>query len=657
VLGSDFSLNARFHRIWRIVRQIFGPLDGSLKRASARGGSDYGPRILRWLSATRRAQFTAGLTCALLFGVFFGALIVANIRSTAPLHREPEKRTARVLPAVPVPVRVRVTEQQVPRQPAARQPEPLNGSAEPLDITQGASGTDAKAFSAAGRQIPVQIDEPESRPEARQPASDPNRATHANAIAGRPPASVEPDASAVSAPIPEPRAPDLPAMVKSAPTELFGPALPHGPTSQSQDQPVHPALNGPATAMPEVAQTAALTSRGPGETERKTDREPSASKANSPPAAAARLDPVKAEKPDAPEFERLADLEHSVSISTSAQVAALHVEPAEAKKADAPSPAQALPEPDRESPVGALSVDAAPGLGSEVIDARSAGAAKVVEPSASPPPIPALETPALIGEAAKPGAPPQRIAALPVPGGGQWLKNAVAMPQPTGRPMIAIVIDDVGINQARTRRTIDLPAPLTLSFIPYGYNLKALVASARKAGHEILVHIPMEPLDLKWNPGPNALLTNHDNAEILRRLRWGLDQFDGYVGVSNHMGSKFTAWRPGMTTVLREIRSRGLLFLDSWTSNRSLGLAMSQEINIPSVARDIFIDHDISRSEIQDSLGKLERIARRRGFAIGIGHPHDLTTSILAKWIDQVRLRGVDLVPISSIVRRRRSAG
>ena len=296
-------------------------------------------------------------------------------------------------------------------------------------------------------------------------------------------------------------------------------------------------------------------------------------------------------------------------------------------------------------------------LGSEVIDARSAGAAKVVEPAQEPPPIPPLETPILIGEPAASGEPPKRLAALPVPGGGQWLRNAVTMPRPTGRPMIAIVIDDVGINQKRTRRTIDLPAPLTLSFIPYGYNLRTLVASARKAGHEILVHIPMEPIDRKWNPGPNALLTSHDEAEILRRLRWGLDQFDGYVGISNHMGSKFTAWRPGMTTVLREIRSRGLLFLDSWTSNRSLAFSMSREINIPSVARDIFIDHDISRGEIKDNLGRLERIARRRGFAIGIGHPHDLTTSILAEWIDQVRLRGVDLVPISSIVRRRMGAG
>ena len=174
VLGSDDPLIARIHQAWRNLRQMPGPLGASLTRAFVRGGRIYGPRILRWLSATRRAQFTAGLTCALLFGVFFGALIVANIRSTAPLQSEPEKRTARVLPAVPVPVRVRVTEEQVPRQPPARQPEPLNGSAEPLDNAQQASDAAPKAVSAAGGRISASMNNPERRPEAHQPLSDPN---------------------------------------------------------------------------------------------------------------------------------------------------------------------------------------------------------------------------------------------------------------------------------------------------------------------------------------------------------------------------------------------------------------------------------------------------------------------------------------------------
>lgn len=618
MLGSDHPLNARFLEARRLLRRMFGPFG----RSSGRAYAPLQVRMLRWLSATRRAQFTAGLTCALLFGVFFGALIVADIRSRPTGQTEPVKRAGQAQRPIPVPVRLRVEEQPLPAQRATRRPEPSNGSAAPMGDVQ-ASGdanppaipeTPAVGQSPASSGIPESDPKSESAPRHIATAPDPAPTGATSTVA---PSSVSADPPPI--PAPEPAADEPPSPVGAASDRAaiknFGPSMPDTPESRLHQPTTRQNPAEPPKLAPKSVQTAALTS------------DPSAIR--DAPAANAISGPV--DVPDAA--------------------------PAEPGKADAPDTSPVSQEPVGAAPAAVASIDNAAALGSEVADARSAGAAKVVEPSLSAPPMPPLETPALIEAPAKAGDPPKRIAALPVPGGGQWLKNAVAMPPPTGRPMIAIVIDDVGINQRRTRRTIDLPAPLTLSFIPYGYNLRNLVASARKAGHEILVHIPMEPRDLKWNPGPNALLTSQNEAEILRRLRWGLDQFDGYVGVSNHMGSKFTAWRPGMTTVLREIRSRGLLFLDSWTSNRSLGFAMSREINIPSVARDIFIDHDISRGEIRDNLGRLERIARRRGFAIGIGHPHDLTTSILADWIGRVRLRGVDLVPISSIVRRRLGAG
>ncbi|MDH3703942.1 MAG: divergent polysaccharide deacetylase family protein [Alphaproteobacteria bacterium] len=572
-------------------------------------------RLMRWLTATRQAQFTAGLTCALLFGVFFGALVVANIRSQPPAPAALDDRASRSSPPVPVPVRVRVTEQHVPSQPPASQLPPANGVAEQADesrmVADAKSGvvseTPAPGPPPAISSIPENV---ENNASTRLPAATKADVPVADV------ASVVVPLAVNAEPAKEADSPPVPNTVSSRIAEDFGPAVLGKFASKAAMFPIPGQPTGHARVASGAVQTAALTTK------------PSAG--------------PRPKRPAAREIPVPKPLSAPVPRKKSAEAAKSNTQP--------PEPAQSAPEavPNGESAVA---------LGSEVVDARSAGAAKVVEPSQGPQPIPPLETPILIGEPAASGEPPKRLAALPVPGGGQWLRNAVTMPRPTGRPMIAIVIDDVGINQRRTRRTIDLPAPLTLSFIPYGYNLRTLVASAREAGHEILVHIPMEPIDRKWNPGPNALLTSHTEAELLRRLRWGLDQFDGYVGISNHMGSKFTAWRPGMTTVLREIRSRGLLFLDSWTSNRSLAFTMSREINIPSVARDIFIDHDISRGEIKDNLGRLEQIARRRGFAIGIGHPHDLTTSILAEWIGQVRLRGIDLVPISSIVRRRLGAG
>ena len=238
-----------------------------------------------------------------------------------------------------------------------------------------------------------------------------------------------------------------------------------------------------------------------------------------------------------------------------------------------------------------------------------------------------------------------------------WLANAVPSPIIAGRPMIAIVIDDLGIDQARSRRAIALPAPLTLALIPYGYNLKPLSKAGRKAGHELLVHVNMEPTDRDIDAGPNALLTGLKMDEIRDRLSWALRRFDGFIGISNHMGSRFTEWPEGVEAVLQELRGRGLLFLDSVTSQKSVGAALARAHGMAYASRDIFLDNDRTAFKITLRLAETERLARRRGYAIAIGHPHDVTLQALESWIPAVKKRGFVLVPLSAIVRRRMGEG
>jgi hypothetical protein len=128
------------------------------------------------------------------------------------------------------------------------------------------------------------------------------------------------------------------------------------------------------------------------------------------------------------------------------------------------------------------------------------------------------------------------------------------------KPRIAIVIDDLGVDQKRTRNVIALKGPLTMAFLPYGYNLRALTKNALSLGHELIVHLPMQPTVSDANPGPNALLHPLDEDEIRSRLVWNLSQFDGFVGINNHMGSDFTTWDEGMLVVLKEIKVLG----DGW---------------------------------------------------------------------------------------------
>ncbi|MEQ9638826.1 MAG: divergent polysaccharide deacetylase family protein [Alphaproteobacteria bacterium] len=233
-----------------------------------------------------------------------------------------------------------------------------------------------------------------------------------------------------------------------------------------------------------------------------------------------------------------------------------------------------------------------------------------------------------------------------------WRRFAVAAPL-VDTAMIAVIIDDVGLNAERTRATIDLPRPLTLSFLPYGVYAEPLAAEARRAGHEVMLHLPMQPEDSAEDPGPKALLVGLTQAELSDRLDWYLDHLSGYVGVNNHMGSRFTQSADGMALVMRELRRRGLLFVDSMTHSRSVALKTARRMGVPSLARDVFLDNTIDARHIARRLAEVEDVARRTGQAIAIGHPHWATVEALKAWLPTLRDKGFTLAPVSAILRRR----
>jgi polysaccharide deacetylase 2 family uncharacterized protein YibQ len=234
-----------------------------------------------------------------------------------------------------------------------------------------------------------------------------------------------------------------------------------------------------------------------------------------------------------------------------------------------------------------------------------------------------------------------------------WLKNAVASIDPGSRPMIAIVLDDVGATPGDVAGAVGLPGPVTLSIMTYAPNAAKIAAEAHRVGHEIMVHVPMEPINRDADPGPNALLVNLSTAEIAKRLDWGLAQFPGYVGINNHMGSKFTQNAAGMRVVLAQLKTRGLLFLDSRTIANSVGDSLAAELGVTHLQRDVFLDDVIDEADIMKELARTEAIARKHGVAIAIGHPHRDTVAALRAWIPEAQARGFVLVPISAVAKKR----
>ncbi|HYF88588.1 divergent polysaccharide deacetylase family protein [Azospirillum sp.] len=255
-----------------------------------------------------------------------------------------------------------------------------------------------------------------------------------------------------------------------------------------------------------------------------------------------------------------------------------------------------------------------------------------------------------------PAPPSQPPVQAPSGNAALWRRNALPAEVPQGKPIIAIVIDDMGLDRKRSTRMAGLRGPLTLSWLPYARDLQVQAKAARANGHELMLHMPMEP-SVKADPGPNALLVSLDRGEIVKRARAALDSFDGYVGVNNHMGSRFTADRAALAPVLGELHRRGLLWLDSRTTPNSAGIGLAQELKMPWAGRDIFLDNQETVAAVKAQLAKTEQVAKRQGYAVAIGHPHDATIDALASWLPEVQKRGFVLVPVSAVVRTHHAGG
>ena len=216
-------------------------------------------------------------------------------------------------------------------------------------------------------------------------------------------------------------------------------------------------------------------------------------------------------------------------------------------------------------------------------------------------------------------------------------------------PVIAVVIDDMGSDVALNRRAIALPRAVALSFLPYPDETPALAREGARAGHDILVHVPMQAESRAEDPGPMALTTGLAPPEIIRRLDWALSRVPGYIGINNHMGSFYTQNRAALVPVAETMADRHIFFLDSRTTPASLVVPVARAYGVPSAARDVFLDDVQDPREVAVQLAELEKDARTNGVAIAIGHPHPVTLDVLARWC--ANLKGYRLVPIAVAIR------
>lgn len=223
-------------------------------------------------------------------------------------------------------------------------------------------------------------------------------------------------------------------------------------------------------------------------------------------------------------------------------------------------------------------------------------------------------------------------------------------PVPKGLPKVAIIIDDIGYERRVAERFLSLDAVLTFSVFPNSPFQKRIIRKAHAKGFEIMLHLPMEPDEYpEVDPGPDALLTSMSPDELIDQLNKNLDAIPLIKGVNNHMGSKMTTESTRMYQIFSVLKKRGLFFVDSCTTPKSLCKPSARLLQIPFAERDVFLDHVQEPDFIRKQIKELIRVAEIHGTAIGIAHPHLVTYEVFREEFPELQKK-VRLVPASSIV-------
>lgn len=233
----------------------------------------------------------------------------------------------------------------------------------------------------------------------------------------------------------------------------------------------------------------------------------------------------------------------------------------------------------------------------------------------------------------------------------RFLAAKIPIPTPPGPlPRIAIIIDDMGYDEKIARRFLSLDAPLCFSILPDSPFQQQIASRLHRENKEILVHLPMEPLEYpRVDPGPGALLSNMTPEALIRQVEHDLRIVPFAVGANNHMGSGLTQDGEKMRIILSVLKRKNLFFVDSRTSAKTRCPLVAKGLGLRFAQRQVFLDNVQDAHAIRFQIKRLISIANKRGAAIGIGHPYALTWRVLNEDLDKIKAQ-VQLVPVSRLV-------
>lgn len=234
-----------------------------------------------------------------------------------------------------------------------------------------------------------------------------------------------------------------------------------------------------------------------------------------------------------------------------------------------------------------------------------------------------------------------------------WKYYARPFTPKEGRPIVAIVITNLGLSKPMTEEAMKLPHDITLSFSPYASDARNWARRARGEGYESMIDLPLEPSNFPISdPGPYGLISSLEPAELSSRLHWILSRYPGFVGTLASLDEKMTGNIGAMRNLLTELTARGVLFIYRKSEQNAELANFIKTQNLLALAADAVIDEEITPAAITQKLDALAEIAKTQGYAVGLARSYPPTQRALELWVEELDKKGVDVAPISAVAKK-----
>ena len=218
-------------------------------------------------------------------------------------------------------------------------------------------------------------------------------------------------------------------------------------------------------------------------------------------------------------------------------------------------------------------------------------------------------------------------------------------------PKVAIVLDDFGYTMENVKPLFDIGLPVTFSILPNLKYSSIISKEAHERGYEVILHLPLEPHRKDVTEEVNTINSRLPKREVLARLESDMESVPDLVGVSNHMGSQSTEERELMAIIFRTLKDKGLFFLDSYVTNKSVCEEVAQKLGLRFAKRSVFLDNTLEEEHVKNQIYRLKVKAFATGSAVAIGHDRRVTVKVLSEEMPALEKEGIRFVKVSELAK------